>query len=273
MVIADALKEGTRLLSGVSDSAALDSHILLETACGHDRLFLIANRDAALSESERERFFSYLSRRMKGEPVAYIVGSKEFMGLPFTVKPGILIPRPDTETLVEYAIGHCRGDILDIGTGSGAIAVSLAHYLKDARLSACDVSREALDVAAENARRNDVSVRFFPLDLLTEDIPGPFDAIVSNPPYIRSNVIETLDVTVRSFEPRLALDGGDDGLIFYRALAKKAPRALRPGGRLITEIGFDQAEAVSALFAPFFSSVTVLRDLAGHDRVVIGIVR
>ncbi len=272
MVIKDALHFGAKLLSSVTDTPSLDATILLKTACNCDRLFLIKNNDKPLSLSEENLYKEYLSLRLTSMPIAYITGHKEFMGLDFSVNKNVLIPRPDTEILVEYAIACGKKEILDIGTGSGAIAVSLAKYIKDSHIKACDISCDALSLAKINAQNNDVSVDFFHLDILNSDIVGNFDLIVSNPPYIRNDVIKALDKTVKDFEPFIALSGGDDGLIFYREIIKKAYPALNSGGILALEIGYDQAQEVYSLLAENnYTDLKILKDLSGCDRVAIGI--
>lgn len=271
MVIKEALMLGTSLLSDVSDTPGLDSKILLEKACNCDRLFLLRNRDEEISEENFLIYKSFLERRKSNEPIAYITNEKEFMGLLFYVDKNVLIPRPDTEILAEYAISNCRGKILDIGTGSGALSVSIAKLGKDVSVSACDISEAALSIAEKNALSNGVSVNFFRCDILKDELNEKYDAIISNPPYIRSDVVLTLDRNVKDFEPSLALDGGDDGLIFYRTITKKAYDALNSGGILAYEIGFDQGKDVSDIMKPLFDDVKILKDFAGNDRVVTGI--
>lgn len=270
MVINEALLKASEKLSAVTDVPALEAKLLMETACHCDRLFLIKNRSEELAPEKLNVFFTLVEERLTGRPIAYITGRKEFMELDFTVSGDVLIPRPDTEVLVECAISSGKKSILDIGTGSGAIAVSLAHYIKGSNLTAIDISDKALAVAKSNADKNNVCVNFKKSDILTDPIDGVFDLIVSNPPYIRSAVIPTLAPDVKNFEPHLALSGGDDGLMFYRAITKKAPSALAAGGMLMFEIGFDQAEAVCAIMAEHFTGISVVKDLAGCDRVCIG---
>ena len=271
MVIKEALIYGTDMLKCVSDTPSLDSKILLEKACNCDRLFLLRNRDEELPEEAFSIYNSFLERRKLKEPVAYITGEKEFMGLSFYVDKNVLIPRPDTEILAEYAIENCHGKILDIGTGSGALSVSIAKLGKDVSVSALDISEEALKVAEKNALSNEVSVNFFRSDILSDELTEKYDAIISNPPYIRSDVVLTLEENVRDYEPSTALDGGCDGLIFYRIITKKAYDALNSGGILAYEIGFDQGKDVSDIMKPLFDDVKVLKDFAGNDRVVTGI--
>ncbi|MBQ2942388.1 MAG: peptide chain release factor N(5)-glutamine methyltransferase [Clostridia bacterium] len=271
MVIKEALMMGTALLSEVSETPSLDSKILLEKACNCDRLFLLRNRDEEISADSLELYKTYLERRKLKEPVAYITNEKEFMGLPFYVDKNVLIPRPDTEILVEYAIDNCHGNILDIGTGSGAIAVSIAKYGKDVSVYACDISKKALAIAEKNASSNDAPVSFFNIDILKDDLNGKYDAVISNPPYIRSDVVLTLSENVKDYEPSLALNGGDDGLIFYRTITEKACKVLNSGGILAYEIGFDQGKEVSDIMQPLFKDIKVLKDFSGNDRVVTGI--
>ena len=271
MVIKEALMLGTSILADASNTPGLDSKILLEKACNCDRLFLLRNRDEALEDEAFSLYQSYLERRKSKEPVAYITNEKEFMGLSFYVDKNVLIPRPDTEVLAEFVISNCHGNILDIGTGSGALSVSIAKLGNDVSVSACDISEEALKIAERNALSNNVSVNFFKKDILNEELTEKYDTIISNPPYIRSDVVLTLDSNVKDFEPPLALDGGADGLIFYRVITKKAYGALNPGGILAYEIGFDQGAEVSEIMLPFFRDVKVIKDLAGNDRVVTGI--
>lgn len=273
MVIGKALKNGAELLKKVSDVPLLESRVLLEHVLSADRLTLIKESGSELKDNDREAFMSLIFQRLSGKPIAYITGHKEFMGLDFFVNADVLIPRPDTETLVEYAIGTGKRKILDIGTGSGAIAVSLAKYIADSEVSAADISPDALAVAEKNARANKAEINFLLLDILNDEIGGKYDMIVSNPPYIKDSVIPTLDKTVRAFEPRLALSGGEDGLKFYRKIAEKAPGALYGGGILAFEIGYDQAHAVSEIMAKSFKNIQIIKDLAGCDRVVTGEIR
>lgn len=271
MVIGSALRNAAAHLKSVSDTPMLDARILMEKACSCDRLSLIKNSARELTEDIESRFFAMVADRASSRPIAYITHSKEFMGLDFYVDENVLIPRPDTEILAEFAIGTKKDRVLDIGTGSGALSVSIAKYLPSSHVSAVDISTEALKIAKRNAEKNSVSVSFSHLDILSEDIPDKYDLIVSNPPYIRNDVIPTLDSAVKNFEPLLALSGGDDGLIFYREITKKASLALNEKGILAFEIGFDQADDVCEIMHPFFNGVTVVKDLAGCNRVVWGV--
>ena len=217
-----------------------------------------------------------IERRTKHEPTAYLVGHREFMDLDLIVNEDVLIPRPETEVLVETVIDRFNDStgvvrIADIGTGSGAISISLAKSLSSASVDAVDISDKALTVARLNAGRYNLLGRItFNLGDLLDPLNGKkFNAIVSNPPYIPSKVIDTLQAEVREYEPSIALDGGADGLDFYRRLMEESPKLLVEGGFLAVEIGFDQAEAVTNLARGHFREVKVIKDLSQNDRVVI----
>ena len=250
-------------------------------ALGWSREDLYRNPGGGLPEPKAERFESLVSRRVRAEPLAYITGSREFWSLEFRVTPDVLIPRPETEHLVETVLdfmasrsGPCR--VLEVGTGSGAIAVSLAKECARAEVWATDVSAPALDVARGNARRHGVEPRIHWLqgDLLSpvQGLPGCFDVLVSNPPYIPSGEIARLQRDVREWEPALALDGGVDGMDFYRGLLRDGVRHLREGGLLAVEVGAEQSRGVSRLFQVHgeLHRVRVLPDYAGLPRVVAG---
>lgn len=281
MVIEEALRQATVALAAAeNESPRLDAEVLLAALLQKERLFLLLHRKDALPPDTERVFWEQIDRRRRGEPVAYIVGQREFMSLSFAVRPGVLIPRPDTETLVEFVLEQCPKDkeaaILDICTGSGAIAVSLAHYLPHARVTAWDISPVCLQTAAHNAAANGVADRVTVCErdaLLPFNESVRFDVIVSNPPYIPDAVIQTLAPDVRDHEPHLALAGGKDGLVFYRHLVHEAPKLLRPGGLLTFEVGHDQAEAVAAMAEQEggFTAVGTRCDLAGVRRVVYGI--
>ena len=253
-----------------SDSPMLDAGVLLA--------FVMKKQSAALifdmpDENELKLFREYIEKRKQGVPVAYILGEKEFMGLPFKLNSDTLIPRPDTECLVEKIIEEntfSSPKILDLCTGSGCIGISLAYFIKNSTVSLTDISEGALSKATENAELNGVSERtsVSKLDVLNDEIGVGYDIIVSNPPYIRTDVMKTLKVS--EYEPHRALDGGDDGLIFYRVIAKKAGAALKKGGILAFEIGYDQGEDVKALLGNF-SEVKLYKDYGDNDRVVIAV--
>lgn len=276
------------------ENADLDVRILLEDLCLVDREELFLGGDKTISRKESETFMNAITRRMGHYPVQYITGKQEFMGLTFTVNPSVLIPRQDTEILVEEVLKNLMDGsrILDMCTGSGCILLSLLYYSNDCEGVGADISEEALAVASDNAGRLAMDDTFdmlfnmgghdvrkhidmekieFVQSNLFNDVKGKFDVIVSNPPYIRSDVIPTLMEEVRDYEPMLALDGHEDGLFFYREIISKAKDYLNPEGQLYFEIGYDQGEAVSNLMkAAGFKEVEVVQDYAHLDRVVKG---
>jgi release factor glutamine methyltransferase len=259
-------------------SARLEAQLLLAHVLGCSRVQLYTGFDKPLQDAELGGYRELIKRRLGGEPVAYLLGEHEFWGLPFHVDRSVLVPRPDTETVIEVARARradraapCR--VLDLCTGSGAIAVALARELPEARVIATELSPDAAAIARRNAERNDVSPR---VEVRVGDLWQPlaserFDLIVSNPPYIATNVIGTLSPEVRC-EPRLALDGGTDGLAFYDRICASVRDHLLPGGALVVEHGFDQAEAVRARFAACgLTDVTLVHDLGKNPRVTWGI--
>lgn len=273
----DVYEEGKALLSKMQD-AALDARLLLEAACATDTTTLLAHPDREVTEAEYTMYREYIDRRLSREPVAYIVGKQEFMGLTFSVSDRVLIPEQDSEILVEEAMTLLddRSRILDLCTGSGCILLSLLHYSNDCVGVGTDISRGAIFTAQKNAEALGLSdcSTFLTGDLygaLDTDIPIPprYDLIVSNPPYIRSGEIDTLEPEVREGEPRIALDGGEDGLDFYRKIIAGAPQRMVIGGRIMMEIGFDQADAVTSMLRDAgFIDIRTARDYGGNDRVV-----
>ena len=258
-----------KLRQNNDETWGIDADLLVMRALGLTRIQLVTHDTDEVSETQAAELEKLLEKRLSNMPMQYILGSCEFMGLEFKVDENVLIPRPDTEVLVEEVLKYKPHSALDIGTGSGAIAVSLAHYGVKS-VTACDISDKALERAKENAGLNNADVIFVKSDLF-ENISGKFDAIVSNPPYIRKDVIPTLTPQVRDYEPLLALDGGIDGLDFYRRIIKTAHGFLNHGGLLAFEIGYDQGEAVSALMRENgYEDVEVIKDLAGLDRAVTG---
>lgn len=256
------------------EGGRLDAELLLGDALALDRVGLYLNYDRPLTAGELETFRAAVARRAKREPLQYIRGQAEFWSLPLVVTPAVLIPRADTEVLVEEALkrvsGHCR--ILDVGTGSGAIAIALAHECPEAQVEGLDISPQALAVARGNAERNGVAAR---LTLLTGDLHrlcrSGYDLVVSNPPYIPTPDLPGLMPEVREFEPLLALDGGGDGLEAYRALAAQALALLNPGGWLLLEVGVEQAQPVGQLLrGAGLARVFTRADYAGVARVVGG---
>jgi release factor glutamine methyltransferase len=260
-------------------SARLDAELLLGEALGLDRIKLIVEAERPLAEDELSRYRALIKRRRVGEPIAYILGRREFYALPMLVDRRVLIPRPDTEVLVETALSgtrarHLYGRMLDLCTGSGCVAIAFAKERPTWRVTASDVSADAASVARANVQRAGVVRNLAVLegDLFAPLPPGAqFELITANPPYIPSADIAGLDADVRDFEPRLALDGGADGLSVTRRLVAEAQRFLRPGGMLALEGGFDQAPAVAQLLETAgFVDIARARDLAGIERVVSG---
>lgn len=279
MTIREILLKYSKQLEEISSTPRLDVEILLQKALGDvDRLYIHLNLEKFLSEEEENLFLKLINERLNNRPIAYIVGNREFMGLDFYVQEGVLIPRPDTEILVEEVIeiGNNKGEIeiLDIGTGSGAITVSLAKYLDNANLTSVDISDIALEVGKKNAISNNVDnkIEFIKSNLFTEiDKDKKFDVIVSNPPYIRKKDVENLESQVKDFEPYTALEGGEDGLDFYRKITQQAKLYLKENGVLAYEVGHDQSEDVSKLMKiNGYTNIYTKKDLQGIDRVVIG---
>ena len=261
-----------RLTEAKIPEAELDARLLLEEVCGTDRNDLLVHGDKEIPPEQCDRYVEYIQRRQKREPLQQITGYQEFMGLRFKVTPDVLIPRQDTEILVEEVMRYVHDGmhILDMCTGSGCILLSLLKYSNDCEGTGCDISEPALKVAEENAEMLSLNASFVQSNLF-ENISGKYEFIVSNPPYIPTGVIPTLMEEVRDHEPVSALDGREDGLYFYREIVEKAGEFLYPGGMLFFEIGYDQAEKVSSLMREAgYQEVTVCKDLAGLDRVVYG---
>jgi len=257
-------------------SPRLDAEVLLSHILGRDRMYLYVNFDQPLEVGELAAFREAVKKRAQRVPVAYITGRKEFFGLTFAVSPAVLIPRPDTEVLVEAALRRLQGRdnllLADVGTGSGAIIVSLLHKLPAARGVGTDISSDALAVAADNAARLGVADRaeFYRGDLFVPLTGRVFDAIVSNPPYIAAKDLAGLDPEL-GYEPRAALAGGADGLYFYRRLVSGAAAILKPDGFLAVEVGAGQAGPVAALAVPArgLTAAEGIKDYAGGERVVV----
>lgn len=272
-------KEGaSRLAEADIDEAELDARLLLEYVCGTDRNTLLAHGDREVTAKECERYRGLIAKRAAHVPLQHLTGEQDFMGLPFLVNKDVLVPRQDTEVLVEEVMKHLHDGmrILDLCTGSGCILLSLLHYSNDCEGVGTDLSPQALAVARENYERlretrPDMKAQFLEGDLFEALEKRQFDIIVSNPPYIETGVIDTLMPEVREHEPLTALDGGADGLVFYRRIVKEAGACLNGGGMLFFEIGCGQAEAVCGLMAEAgFCEIQVVRDFAGLDRVVYG---
>jgi release factor glutamine methyltransferase len=260
-----------------SESARLDAEVLLAHVRGCQRILLYTAFDTPVSDAERARFRELVKRRGDGEPVAYLVGNREFFSLPFAVSPAVLVPRPETEGLVVRVIDLCKpltaSRIIDVGTGSGAIAVTLAKHLPRARLAATDISPAALAVARENAARHGVAERieFLECDLLSApQAAGPWDVIVSNPPYVRDDEFDALPRDVRLHEPKGALVAGPTGVEVVARLAADAVGSLAAGGWLVVEIGPVVAAAAERALAavPGLVPGPTLADMAGLPRIV-----
>lgn len=280
MTIRDIIIKYSDELKEVSDTPRLDIELLLQKVLGDvDRLYIHMNINKKLTTEEEESFLVLMKDRLEGRPIAYIVGNREFMGLDFFVKEGVLIPRPDTEPLVEEVIELCKEkeevNILDIGTGSGAITVSLAKYIEKSRLTSFDISDIALEVGKKNAISNEVDqkIDFIKSDLFTA-IKGKnikFDIIVSNPPYIPKADINTLHTQVKDYEPYTALEGGEDGLDFYRDITEQSKDYISKNGILAYEVGHDQAQDVAEIMKNNgYTKIYTKKDIQGIDRVVIG---
>lgn len=278
MTVQDALKKAGCILKEKNTEAPVkEAGVLLAFVLSKDLSWLYAHPEALLSPDQEVLFEDCLYQRSKGVPFQYISKTQEFMSLDFHVDPDCLIPRSDTEILVEYALDWMKKKtgimrVLDIGTGSGAIAVSVAYYYENCFVDAMDLSDAALSIARTNAERYQVHdrIRFFREDFLQWEPEKPYLVVLSNPPYIPHDDIKTLMPGVRDYEPRMALDGGSDGLLFYHAMASKISHLLLPGGVIFTEVGQGQAETVGELFRAQGLKVQKYKDLAGIVRVVSG---
>ena len=260
--------------AGVENETA-ESWFLMEAACKINRSYYLIHEQDEMGPEQEKAYLELTRRRCQRMPLQYLTGEQEFMGLPFHVNEHVLIPRQDTEVLVEEAIRIIRQDlpdakVLDLCTGSGCIGISIQSFCPDVTVTGADISQEALQVAQKNAVQNQMPVQFIHSDLFAE-ISDTYDMIVSNPPYIPSEVIETLMPEVRDHEPMDALDGKSDGLYFYEKITRQSVEHLKEGGYLLYEIGHDQADAVSGFMKENgFYDIKVIRDLAGLDRVVTG---
>lgn len=279
--IGSLLKKGALILREAgSPSCYLDSELILRHITGFSKIDIIRDRDKDLDESVVLRFFALIEERKKGKPIQYITGHQEFMGIDFCIHGNVLIPRPDTEILVEKVLelikGKAEPKIADVCTGSGAIAVSLAYYIPHAYVYASDISPEAIDCCRQNIERHGLKGRVKTLQgdllepLFEEGLEGKLDALVSNPPYISKKDMESLPTTIRCFEPHLALYGGKEGLDFYERILRDAARLLKKGGILAFEIGYDQRDAIIKLIQDHgvFVDIRTEKDLAGFDRVI-----
>ncbi len=277
MRLDSAIKQGGEKLEHTArGNARRDAETLLMHVLGRDRAYLYSHAELVLSCRELSEYDELLERRSQGEPLQYITGHQEFWGLDVLVTPAVLIPRPETEHAVEAALGLARHiaspRIVDVGTGSGCIALALASELPRAKIAAVDISPAALDVARQNAERlgfND-GVQFCESDLLEKYLScrPAFDLVVSNPPYVGESEADKLQIEVREYEPHCALFGGIEGLDVYRRLVPQARQVLKPGGWLVMEIGYSQEERIRALLSEW-DEVRSAQDLQGIPRVIV----
>ena len=278
MTYRECYEKGSRILNeaGIEEST-LDARLLLEAVCGTDRNDLLVHGEQPVEPEAEEKYFGWIGKRAGRIPLQQLTGEQDFMGLTFTVNENVLIPRQDTEILVEEVLKelHDGMRILDMCTGSGCILLSLLHYSNDCEGLGVDLSAEALEVAGRNVLKvltpeKAEHVHFLQSDLF-EKVEGKFEIIVSNPPYIASAEVEKLMPEVRDHEPRMALDGTEDGFYFYRRIIEEAGKHLMSSGMLFFEIGYDQGQAVSELMrTEGYCDVQVVQDYAGLDRVVLG---
>lgn len=273
MCYEELLKEGKNILekAGIAD-CDIDAWLLLEYVTSMRRAEYFIKKSFTVSNEMAQRYFNLVNSRAGHIPLQHITGVQEFMGLKFIVSKDVLVPRQDTETLAEYLLPLVKKKrVLDMCTGSGCLAISLMKLGGATQCTAVDFSQKALDIAMENARRNSVNIEFIHSDMF-EGVTGIFDVIVSNPPYIRTDVIDTLMPEVREHEPFMALDGGSDGLMFYRIISKEAGKYLKNGGIVAVETGYDQGRQVVDLFKESgYKDVYVQKDLSGNDRVVAAV--
>lgn len=269
----EAYVYGKRILeeNNIAD-ARWDAGRLLEHICHLDRGQLIVRGEKSMGEDEEEKYKEAIKERATHRPLQYMIGSQEFMGLPFFVNEHVLIPRQDTECLVEEVLKKVQDEmaVLDMCTGSGCIILSIAHYKRKIIAKASDISQDALTVARENKKRLGLDVEFIESDLF-QKIEGKYDIIVSNPPYIKKEELGELMEEVRDYEPFLALDGGEDGLSFYRRIGKEARRFLKKGGWMFFEIGYDQGEEVISIMEKYgYEDISCVKDLGGQNRIIYG---
>ncbi|AZV55297.1 peptide chain release factor N(5)-glutamine methyltransferase [Clostridium sp. AWRP] len=279
--IRELLTKGYEVLKNREiESYALDAQLLLGKVLNKDRLFMLINGDYEVAEKETEEYYKYLKLRENKMPVKYILGHCEFMSIDFIVKPGVLIPRPDTETLVEQALIQVERNnfhnICDVCCGTGIIGISIAKLIEDINVKCCDISSTACEVTAENIRRLSLEekVQVVKSNLMEYYIQNEvkFHMIVSNPPYIKESSIPILMEDVKNYEPREALSGGKDGLEFYREITKESLKVLESSGIIMFEIGYDQRKSVSDILAQNgFKNIMCIKDLAGKDRVIKGV--
>ena len=275
MTVQEALEWACHTLKEKSiETPAKEAGVLLAFVLSQEFSWLYAHPRHKLSTGQEEKFRDSVGQRAAGMPFQYISNKQEFMSLDFYVDANCLIPRADTEVLVEAALAWIQAHpaermrVLEVGTGSGAIAVSIARYSENTEVHAMDLSDSALRIAQENARKHQVHIHFLKADFLAWEPDNTYSLLLSNPPYIPHHQLKGLMPGVRDYEPHMALDGGEDGLLFYRAIAQKANELLLPGGAIFTEVGINQAEQVMILYQQHGLEVRSYKDLAGIDRVV-----
>lgn len=276
MKIEELLRYGKEKLEKQKiEDASIISRILVQYVLKIDRNKLIINKNDNVDINKENEYKEYIEKIIKGKPVQYITNNQEFMRLNFYVDENVLIPQPDTEILVEEVIKSIdikeNIEILDMCTGSGCIGISLAKNIKNTKVTLVDISKEAIETAKKNAIQNGVEnkVTFIQSDMF-ENVKGKFDIIVSNPPYIKTNIIQTLDKQVQN-EPHIALDGGEDGLDFYKILINEAHKYLKKDGKIFLEIGYDQKQEVESLAkqSKHYKKIETIKDLSQNDRVII----
>ena len=266
------LADGTKMLTQAGiDEAELDARYILEYITGLNSAQYFIHSEDIIEKNKAEEFFRLIERRSKRIPLSYVIGTRDFFGLTFKVNENVLIPEQETELLVEEVIKHSEGkSVLDMCTGSGCIAISIALFGKPSKVAASDISEKALEVARENAKSLKAGEISFIQGDMFENVTDKFDIIVSNPPYIETGEIDELMPEVRDYIPRLALDGDIDGLKFYRIISKEAVKKLNKNGRIFYEIGYNQSRAVaSILLENGFTDVKIMKDYSGLDRIVM----
>ena len=266
------LADGAKMLAQAGiDEAELDARYILEYITGLNSAQYFIHSEDIIEKDKAEEFFRLIERRSKRIPLSYVIGTRDFFGLTFKVDENVLIPEQETELLVEEVIKHSEGkSVLDMCTGSGCIAISIALFGKPTKVAASDISEKALEVARENAKSLKAGEISFIQGDMFENVTDKFDIIVSNPPYIETREIDELMPEVRDYIPRLALDGDEDGLKFYRIISKEAVKKLNKNGRIFYEIGYNQSRAVaSILLENGFTDVKIMKDYSGLDRIVM----
>ena len=269
-----------KLIENNIEDAIIKADILIQFVLNMDKMQLIINQEDEVSKENENIYLTYIEQVIRGKPVQYITNEQEFMNLKFYVDENVLIPQPDTEILVEEAIktiDEIRPEknikVLDLCTGSGAIAIAIKKYAEDAKkqieVYASDISEEAIKIAEKNAKRNDVHINFILSDMFQKMQEKDFDIILSNPPYIETQTISSLSKEVQ-YEPHMALDGGEDGLEFYRVIAENAHEYLNENGSILLEIGYNQKKKVMQIFeeAKKYSNIRCIKDLSDNDRVI-----